>query len=249
MGPRVTLGHSRAGPSVRTIDEERVRRVGILDSFERGLERAVNGAFAKTFRSGLAPVEITAALRKELDTHASPVARDRVLVPNRFVVRMNPDDHDAMTALGSGLIDELAGQLVQHATQQRYQMVSPPVIVLEADPSITLGLLDVRSSSERVEVSWQPTAEIDGRSHVLGARTVIGRGSEADITVDDAGISRRHVEIVWDGRRAEARDLGSTNGSTLNGARLTHAALPNESVLQIGRTRILFRVVARAREQ
>lgn len=234
---------------MRTIDEERVRRVGILDSFERGLERAVNGAFAKTFRSGLAPVEITAALRKELDTHASPVARDRVLVPNRFVVRMNPDDHAAMTALGDGLIDEISGLLTQYAAQQRYQMVSPPVLVLEADPSITLGLLDVRSSAERVEVSWQPTVEVDGQRHVLGARTVIGRGSEADITVDDSGISRRHLELLWDGRRAEARDLGSTNGSTLNGARLTHAALPNESVLQIGRTRIVFRMVARAREQ
>jgi hypothetical protein len=220
--------------------------VGILDSFERGLERAVNGAFARTFRSGLAPVEITAALRKELDTHASPVARDRVLVPNRFVVRMSPEDHAAMTGLGDGLMDELVEVLTGYATQQRYQMVSPPVITLEADPSITVGMLDVHSSSERVEVTWQPTLELDGQRHVLGSRTVIGRGSEADITVDDTGISRRHLEILWDGRRAEARDLGSTNGSTLNGARLTHAVLPNESVLQIGRTRMVFRVVAKA---
>lgn len=220
--------------------------MGILDSFERGLERAVNGAFARTFRSGIAPVEITAALRKELDTHASPVARDRVLVPNHFVVRMSPEDHTAMTALGDGLIDELGELLTAYAAQQRYQMVSPPVIVLEPDASITVGLLDVRSSSERVEVSWAPVLELDGNRHPLGGRTVIGRGSEADITVDDTGISRKHLEIVWDGRRAEARDLGSTNGSTLNGARLTRAVLPNESVLQIGRTRMVFRVVAKA---
>jgi hypothetical protein len=222
--------------------------VGILDSFERGLERAVNGAFARTFRSGLAPVEITAALRKEMDTHASPVARDRVLVPNRFVIRMNPEDHAAMTALGDGLMDELTGLAADYAAQQRYQMASPPVITLEPDPSITVGLLDVRSSSERVEVDWEPVLEIEGTRHSLGARTVIGRGSEADITIDDTGISRKHLEIVWDGRRAEARDLGSTNGTTLNGTRLTRAALPNESVLQAGRTRMLFRVVARARE-
>lgn len=220
--------------------------MGILDSFERGLERAVNGAFARTFRSGIAPVEITAALRRELDTHASPVARDRVLVPNHFVVRMSPEDHTAMTALGDGLIDELGELLTTYAAQQRYQMVSPPVIVLEPDASMTVGLLDVRSSSERVEVSWAPVLELDGKRHPLGARTVIGRGSEADITVDDTGISRKHLEIVWDGRRAEARDLGSTNGSTLNGARLTRAVLPNESVLQIGRTRMVFRVVAKA---
>jgi hypothetical protein len=223
--------------------------VGILDNFERGLERAVNGAFARTFRSGIAPVEITSALRKEMDTHASPVARDRVLVPNRFTVHLSPEDHAAMTALGDGLIDELTGLLAQHAAEQRYQMVSPPVISLEEDRSLTVGLLEVRSASERTEVVWRPVLEIDGRRHPLGERTVIGRGSEADITIDDSGISRRHLEILWDGRRAEARDLGSTNGSTLNGARLTHAALPNDSVLQAGRTRMVFRVVAQAGER
>ena len=220
--------------------------MGILDSFERGLDRAVNGAFARTFRSGIAPVEITSALRKELDTHASPVARDRVLVPNRFVVRLSTDDHAAMTALGDGLIDELAGQVSQYAAQQRYQMVSPPVVSFEEVGSLTVGLLEVRSFSERTEVTWRPVLEIDGRRHALGERTVIGRGSEADITIDDTGISRKHLEIVWDGRRAEARDLGSTNGSTLNGARLTRAGLPNDSVLQAGRTRMVFRVVAHA---
>ena len=61
--------------------------MGILDNLERGLERVVNGAFAKTFRSGLQPVEITAALRRELDTKAAVVSRDRILVPNNFTVR------------------------------------------------------------------------------------------------------------------------------------------------------------------
>lgn len=218
--------------------------MGILDNFERGLERGVNGLFARTFRSGLQPVEITAALRREVDTHASPVARDRVLVPNRFVVRMSGEDHAAMTRLGDGLIAELTDLLTRYAAEQRYQMVSPPVIVLEPDESLAVGMLDVRSSSERVEVEWAPVLEIDGRAHRLGQRTVIGRGSDADITIDDGGISRKHLEIVWDGRRAEARDLGSTNGSTLNGARLTRAALPTDSVLQAGRTRMVFRVVA-----
>ena len=38
--------------------------MGILDNFEKGLERVVNGAFAKTFKSGLQPLEVTAALRR-----------------------------------------------------------------------------------------------------------------------------------------------------------------------------------------
>jgi hypothetical protein len=221
--------------------------VGILDSFERGLERAVNGAFARTFRSGLQPVEITAALRREVDTHASPVARDRILVPNRFVVRMSEGDHLAMTALGQPLIDELTELLTQYVAEQRYQMASPPVITLEPVESFAIGMLEVESSTERVEVDWAPVLEIDGRRHAIGPRTVIGRGAEADITVEDTGISRKHLEILWNGRQAEARDLGSTNGSTLNGARLTRAALPNDSVIQIGRTTIVFRLVAQPR--
>ena len=60
--------------------------------------------------------------------------------------------------------------------------------------------------------------DIDGKRYPLTpSRTVIGRGSDADITVDDTGISRKHVEILWDGERAKVRDLGSTNGSQLNG--------------------------------
>ena len=187
--------------------------MGILDSFERSLERAVNGVFARTFRSGLQPVEITAALRREVDTHASPVSRDRTLVPNRFTVRMAPADHSS---------------------------------ALTADSSLAVGMLQVDSVTERSQVSWAPTLEIDGARHALGPRTVLGRGSDADIVIDDPGISRHHLEILWDGRRAEARDLGSTNGSTLNGERFGHAPLGNDSVLQLGRTQAVFRLLARA---
>ncbi|HEX6365506.1 MAG TPA: DUF3662 domain-containing protein, partial [Agromyces sp.] len=93
--------------------------MGLLDNFEKGLERAVNGAFAKTFRSGLQPVEITAALKREIDTKAAVVSRDRVLVPNTFTVRMAPTDHDRMAGLGPALIDELTDLVQKHAASQR----------------------------------------------------------------------------------------------------------------------------------
>ena len=65
----------------------------------------------------------------------------------------------------------------------------------------------------------RPVLDINGKRHpITRSRTVIGRGSDADITVDDTGISRKHVEILWDGTRAQVNDLGSTNGSRLNGS-------------------------------
>ncbi len=171
QGARATLTPTEIAGAAARQDRESTT-VGILDSFERGLERAVNGAFARTFRSGLQPVEITAALRREVDTHTSPVARDRILVPNRFVVRMSEGDHIAMTALGQPLLDELTGLLTQYVAEQRYQMASPPVITLEPDDGLAIGMLEVESATERVEVEWTPVLEIDGRRYPVGPRTV-----------------------------------------------------------------------------
>ena len=54
----------------------------------------------------------------------------------------------------------------------------------------------------------------------MKSRTVIGRGSDADITIADAGTSRKHVEILWDGERAMVRDMNSTNGTLLDGRKV-----------------------------
>jgi len=221
--------------------------LGLLDNFERGLERAVNGAFAKTFKSGLQPIEITAALRRELDTKAAVVARDRILVPNTFTVRLSPGDYERMTGIGPTLIDELI-QLVQtHATAQHYQFAGGISITLSQDPDLSEGIVRIDSGSVKSDVSWTPVLDIAGRRYpITKSHTVIGRGAEADVTVDDTGISRKHVEILWDGKRAQVNDLGSTNGSQLNGEPVTKAALPPDSVISIGRTRIVFRVLAQS---
>jgi len=221
--------------------------VGLLDNFERGLERAVNGAFAKTFKSGLQPVEITAALRRELDTKAAVVARDRILVPNSFTVRLSKSDYDRMVALGPTLTDELVQNVQQHAAAQHYSFAGGISIALSEDPSLSAGMLEIKSDNVQGSVAWTPVLEINGKRHpILHSHTVIGRGSDADITVDDSAISRRHVEILWDGTRAQVNDLGSSNGSKLNGNPVAKAPLPPDSVIDIGRTRIVFRVLAQA---
>jgi len=221
--------------------------VGILDNFEKGLERAVNGAFAKTFRSGLQPVEITSALRRELDTKAAVVSRDRILAPNRFVVRMSHADFERMANLGPTLIDELSELVQQHGREQRYQFAGGVSIALSDDRGLSEGMVQIDSSTVKGSVTWMPVVDVNGKRYPLTkSHTVIGRGSDADITVDDTGISRRHVEILWDGATAQVRDLGSTNGSQLNGSTVKQAILEPDSVVTIGRTRIVFRVIAQA---
>ncbi|BDV29364.1 FhaA domain-containing protein [Microbacterium terricola] len=221
--------------------------MGLLDSFEKGLERAVNSAFAKTFRSGIQPVEIASALRSELDKKAAVVTRDRILAPNTFVVRMAPADYANMSSLGAALGDELDTLVQKHAKAQGYTFAGPVGISLESDDSLSTGTLRVDSQTAKGTVSWRGVVDVEGKRHQLTkSRTVIGRGTDADITISDAGTSRKHVEILWDGERAMVRDLGSTNGTMLNGRKVAEAALPTDSTVTIGRTDIVFRVIAQS---
>ncbi|WP_417374452.1 FhaA domain-containing protein [Glutamicibacter protophormiae] len=221
--------------------------MGLLDSFEKGLERAVNGAFAKTFRSGIQPVEIASALRSELDKKAAVVSRDRILVPNTFAVQLAPVDDEKMAAIGPALIGELTEIVRTHAASQHYSFAGPVSVTLQRDDRLSTGTLRVLSQTAQGTVSWRGVIDIDGNRHPLAkGRTVIGRGSAADITVADSGTSRKHVEILWDGERAVVRDLGSTNGTKLDGTKISQAPLPPDSVVTIGRTDIAFHVVPQA---
>jgi len=69
---------------------------------------------------------------------------------------------------------------------------------------------------------------------------VIGRGTESDLQLLDQGISRRHVDIQFDGNFATAYDLGSTNGTTINGHEITSQLLRHGDVIRVGHTRIVF---------
>lgn len=219
--------------------------MGLLDDLERGLERAVNGAFARAFRSGVQPVEIAAALRKELDTRAAVVARDRVLVPHALTVHLAPADAERVAALGEELPRDLERLTREHASRQRYHFAGPLLIRFATDEALREGVLRIESgASDRVR--WLPVLDLGAKRYPLAARTVIGRGEEADIVLDDTGASRQHAEVLWDGRTAQLRDLGSTNGTKIDGQKVAIAELPPESVVSIGRSRLVFRVLAEA---
>ncbi|MCP4906708.1 MAG: FHA domain-containing protein [bacterium] len=70
------------------------------------------------------------------------------------------------------------------------------------------------------------------------ARTVIGRGREADLALAEATISRAHAAIGFDGQVFYVEDLGSTNGTLVNGARISKQPLKGEDEIQMGKLRI-----------
>ncbi|MDN5797761.1 MAG: DUF3662 and FHA domain-containing protein [Intrasporangium sp.] len=98
----------------------------------------------------------------------------------------------------------------------------------------------------RVSPSARPWLDIAGdRYPLLGGLTVIGRDESADIVVDDAGVSRRHseVRVTNDGPHlvTSIRDLNSTNGTFVNGDRITTQRLEDGDRITLGRTSATFR--------
>lgn len=219
--------------------------MGFLENFEKGLERVVNGAFTKTFKSELQPIEIAAAIRSEMDAKASIISRDRILAPNTFTVSLSLPDFRRMQPLGESLITELTQLTTKHAAKQGFQFGAALDIKLIEDGSLALGQVTVSSTTEEIEVTWSPALDIAGRRYLLtGARTSVGRDASADIQIDDSGLSRKHFEILWDGAKAGVRDLASTNGTKLNGQLISESPLAAEAVITAGRSEFVFRVVA-----
>lgn len=70
---------------------------------------------------------------------------------------------------------------------------------------------------------------------------VVGRGQDADFRLPDTGVSRRHLEITWDGQSAMLADLGSTNGTTVNNNPVQTWQLADGDVIRIGHSSLVFR--------
>ncbi len=234
--------------------------MGALHRFEHRLEQMVTGAFARAFRSAVQPMEIAAALQREVDNSAQILSRDRRLAPNNFTIDLSGPDFDRLSTYGDTLSRELAAMLHEHAEEQHYMFAGPISMNFTRADDLTTGRFRVRSEASAAVTpvagqSMTDTAigraplflEINGTRHPLESPGLtIGRGSNADLRIDDPGVSRRHVEFRVQPGTGTASvsvvDLGSTNGTTVNGQRVQQAVLDDGSVVQIGSTRIVVHV-------
>ncbi|HSE54371.1 MAG TPA: DUF3662 and FHA domain-containing protein, partial [Nocardioidaceae bacterium] len=239
--------------------------MGMLQRFESHLEQLVSGAFARAFRSAVQPVEVAAALQREVDNSAQILSRNRRLVPNTFHVELSKADHDRLAPYSSTLVQELTEMLRDHAEDQSYVFTGPVSISFDKDDELGTGRFRVRSSalarvtpadggnvSDTAVRRANVVLEVNGMRHPLEPPgLVIGRGSDADLRINDPGVSRRHAEIrVMPGANAPSVsivDLGSTNGMLVNGQRVQQAQLDDGADVKIGNTSLTVRFV-RSRE-
>jgi pSer/pThr/pTyr-binding forkhead associated (FHA) protein len=82
---------------------------------------------------------------------------------------------------------------------------------------------------------------MNGRTHALeGGKVVLGRSKDADVRVEDANVSRRHAELRREGDSWWIVDLDSTNGTELNGKRVSRAKLADGDTITLGATELAF---------
>jgi len=239
----------------------------MLRSIERRIEAIFEGAFGRAFRAHVQPVELARKLAKEMDDHRT-ASVTRVYVPNEYTIFLSPEDRDQFSSYEEALCKELQEYLSEHAQRERYALPSAPRVVIETDDDLEIGVFGIGTKMARTDQNVpipepapapsfaapvsSPDIPIEapaasyalvypgGRFALQGDLVVLGRARECEIHLSDPNISRRHAEIRFDGGSYAVVDLGSTNGTELNGQRIKHARLSEGDVIAIGQTELTF---------
>ncbi len=226
--------------------------MGVLQRFERRLEGLVEGTFARVFGGVVQPVEVAAALQREGEDRKAVVAAGRILVPNDYVVELGTSDAERLGAYDVPLRRELAAMVSENATERGWSFVGPIHVHFEEVPDLGTGVFRIRSSVLAAEDPAAPalpglgtlvisTNGVDRLIPLADPVTVIGRGAEVDVRLPDTGVSRRHAELHLADGVATIVDLDSTNGTTVNGRRVTRQLLVDGDRIGIGASTLTVR--------
>jgi hypothetical protein len=205
------------------------------------LERLVEGVFAKAFRGGLQPVELGRRLTREMDVQRTNGLRG-VLVPNSFTFAVSAADHQRFASFEDALTRELGDAAREHAKTEGYHFIGPVEVFLEEDPTLSPGMFLLKG--EVVEGEGGVVGALvtpDGQRVPVGDDPItIGRLPECEIVLADTKVSRRHAEVRRDGVGVVVVDLGSTNGTQVNGSGISERTLNDGDTITVGSTTLRF---------
>lgn len=244
---------------------QRGQTVSLISGFERRLERAVEGFFARVFKSGVHPVEIGKRLLRVMED-GKTVALRRTYVPNVYRIVLSEKDHGRLAPLEHQLVEELEVFVSEAARQRTWVLADSPRVSFAVDERLSTG--EFRIQAEAVSVSRSERRSDDGQPAVADApvapgtgepsliiysddrptktlsvakKVTIGRQSDNDLVIPDPGVSRHHAEIANEGGTCTIRDLGSTNGTVVNGTVVREHRLQDGDRVTLGRTVVEFR--------
>jgi hypothetical protein len=234
-----------------------------LSRFEAFMENIVEGSVARLFRSPVQPAEIAKRLERAMESNQTVSVR-RILVPNYYRAFLNPQDFETFKPIRAEVEREMATYLAELAQERGFSMVEHPRVELVADSGVPRRTIQVvaetqaapaaSQSSDTQVIPAQAAAAPAARARLLlttssGAHVIpldstlmtIGRGLNNDIILEDSRVSRNHAQLRYRSRRFWLTDLGSTNGTFVNGEPVTERALRDGDVVSLGGLELTFR--------
>ena len=201
-----------------------------LKNVENRLERLFERTFSRPFKNALQPIEIGARIIREVDL-TRRLSSQGPISPNSILVWLSPEDAERFDGFQKALVTELEETVRQHALNEGYNFVGPVAVEVFIDDDLKMGDMAVRT--EFLGGEGQPRLiASDGRTFTIGDHPlVVGRSPDVDVVINDANVSRRHAEFWRTSDGVAVRDLQSTNGTFVNGHRITAVSLsPRDDV-------------------
>ncbi len=204
-----------------------------LRNVESRLEKFFERGLSRPFRNALQPIEIGQRMVREMDL-GRRVANRGMIAPNHIKIWLSPADADRFEGFQKALMAELAETARQHATSEGYNFVGPVAVEIFVDDDLKAGNMGVKASFVD-GVSEPRVITGDGAEYPIGATPlVLGRQSDCDIVISDSNVSRRHAEIWRTPEGVAIRDLQSTNGTLVNGHKISAVSLSPKDEIEIG---------------
>ena len=210
----------------------------IARELERRLERLFEGAAGRVFSGRVHPSELAARIAREADLaffdHPTGPA-----TANSYVVTMNPED---VAASQDELERKLGSTLSQYAAEKGLRLPGPAKVVITESEEVPTG--QFTCLAEITGGTILPWARLVGsQTYPLGPnRALIGRGDDTDVVIPHDDVSRHHALVWREQGRAWISDLGSANGTTIDGTAVVAEPTPLEhgSMLTLASRRFRF---------
>ena len=215
-----------------------------LESFENSVERLVSGVFSRGSRPRVRPVDLGRRLLREIDEHRSVDARGRRIVPNTFSFLLCSTDISGLRDIEDQLLQELCETAREYAKAEGFHFLGPVSVSLSIDDDLRPGrvMLTSRMREGKGTVAAGSIVLPSGDRIPVGQRPItVGRMPDCTVPIDDANASRRHCEIKAVGDEFVVADLGSTNGTRVNGVRIDgERVLADADIISVGTTHLRF---------
>ena len=204
----------------------------------------VEGVFSRGSRSSIRPVELGRRLLREMDDHRSVDVKGRRIVPNEFVFALSPRDHAGFADIDDALHTELSETAREYARSEGYHFMGPVKIELLVDSQQKPGRFTLTSRMKEAAGGGGMASLVlpSGERVPLGDTAfTVGRLPDCSLSLNDTNVSRRHCEIRRAGNNFTLVDLGSTNGTKLNGTRIVAPhTLADGDIVSVGGTHLRY---------